>query len=68
MPTTQIPPFFKIHFFFLFQPFDLYMVFNSIHLWAALFAVIIINYTFQDGKSDYFQGLFSFFICCFFFV
>ena len=54
-------------------PFDLYMVFNPIHLWAALFAVIVINYTFQDGKSDYFQGtalLFTYLIllCMYFFM
>ncbi|GFN79385.1 cation/h+ exchanger protein 1 [Plakobranchus ocellatus] len=31
-------------------------IFNDIHLWAVIFAVIIINYVFMDGKSDYFQG------------
>lgn len=57
----------------LIYPFELYMVFNSIHLWAVLFAVIVINYTFQDGKSDYFQGtalLFVYLIllCMYFFM
>lgn len=33
-----------------------YVVFNDIHLWAVIFSVVIINYIFQDGKSDYFQG------------
>jgi len=31
-------------------------VFNEIHLWAVIFSVIVINYIFQDGKTDYFQG------------
>lgn len=43
-------------------PFQLYMVFNEVHLWSVLFAVIVINYTFQDGKSDYFQGTVLIFI------
>ena len=38
------------------QPLGFGAVFNDIHLWAVIFAVIIINYVFQDGKSDYFQG------------
>ena len=33
-----------------------YMVFNDVHLWTVIFSVVIINYIFQDGKSDYFQG------------
>ena len=32
------------------------MVFNDVHLYAVIFSVVVINYTFQDGKSDYFQG------------
>ncbi|XP_064608043.1 uncharacterized protein LOC135472456 [Liolophura sinensis] len=40
----------------LIYPFDFYLVFNDIHLWAVIFSVIVMNYTFQDGKSDYFQG------------
>ncbi|XP_052076160.1 uncharacterized protein LOC127714188 [Mytilus californianus] len=54
-------------------PFELYMVFNQVHLWAVFFAVIVINYTFQDGKSDYFQGTMLLFIylillCMYFFM
>ncbi|GFN79388.1 cation/h+ exchanger protein 1 [Plakobranchus ocellatus] len=37
-------------------------IFNDIHLWAVILAVIIINYVFQDGKSDYFQGSIVMFI------
>ncbi|GFN79383.1 cation/h+ exchanger protein 1 [Plakobranchus ocellatus] len=40
----------------LIYPLGFYMVFNDVHLWTVVFAVIIINYIFQDGKSDYFQG------------
>ncbi|VDI72897.1 Hypothetical predicted protein, partial [Mytilus galloprovincialis] len=43
-------------------PFELYMVFNQVHLWSVFFAVIVINYTFQDGKSDYFQGTMLLFV------
>ncbi|OWF41281.1 putative cation exchanger C521.04c [Mizuhopecten yessoensis] len=38
------------------HPFGFLVLFNDIHLWAVVFSVIVINYTFQDGKSDYFQG------------
>ncbi|GFR88161.1 low affinity vacuolar monovalent cation/H(+) antiporter [Elysia marginata] len=44
----------------LIYPLGFGAVFNDIHLWAVVFAVIIINYIFQDGKSDYFQGNFFF--------
>lgn len=40
----------------LIYPFNLVMVFNDVHLYAVIFSVVVINYTFQDGKSDYFQG------------
>ncbi|XP_060073315.1 uncharacterized protein LOC132553120 [Ylistrum balloti] len=40
----------------LIQPFGFLILFNDIHLWSVVFSVIVINYTFQDGKSDYFQG------------
>ncbi|CAL1527492.1 unnamed protein product [Lymnaea stagnalis] len=40
----------------LIYPMGFYVVFNDIHLWAVIFSVVIINYIFQDGKSDYFQG------------
>ena len=32
-------------------------MFNDVHLFAVVFSVIVINYIFQDGKSDYFQGM-----------
>ncbi|CAH1777879.1 unnamed protein product, partial [Owenia fusiformis] len=34
----------------------LILVFTDIHLWSVIFAVIMMNYVFQDGKSNYFQG------------
>ena len=34
----------------------LILVYQDVHLWAVIFSVIVINYIFQDGKSDYFQG------------
>ncbi|XP_035826818.1 low affinity vacuolar monovalent cation/H(+) antiporter-like [Aplysia californica] len=40
----------------LIYPMGFNAVFSDIHLWAIVFAVIVINYIFQDGKSDYFQG------------
>ncbi|RUS84219.1 hypothetical protein EGW08_008023 [Elysia chlorotica] len=46
----------------LIYPLGFSAVFNDIHLWAVIFAVIIINYVFQDGKSDYFQGSIVMFI------
>ncbi|XP_028264496.1 putative cation exchanger C521.04c [Parambassis ranga] len=32
------------------------LVFSDQHLWASIFSVILVNYIFMDGKSDYFQG------------
>ncbi|XP_037306962.2 uncharacterized protein LOC119195800 isoform X2 [Pungitius pungitius] len=32
------------------------LLFGDIHLWASIFSVILVNYIFMDGKSDYFQG------------
>ncbi|XP_040019925.2 uncharacterized protein LOC120809855 [Gasterosteus aculeatus] len=32
------------------------LLFSDIHLWASIFSVILVNYIFMDGKSDYFQG------------
>ncbi|XP_033118382.1 putative cation exchanger C521.04c [Anneissia japonica] len=32
------------------------LVFNDIHLWSVILSVVIMNYIFIDGKSDYFQG------------
>ncbi|KAK0060756.1 cation exchanger C521.04c [Biomphalaria pfeifferi] len=46
----------------LIYPMGFYVVFNDIHLWAVIFSVVIINYIFQDGKSDYFQGFIVVFI------
>ncbi|KAK3795148.1 hypothetical protein RRG08_028348 [Elysia crispata] len=40
----------------LIYPLGFDAVFNDIHLYAVIFAVVIINYVFMDGKSDYFQG------------
>uniref|UniRef100_A0A6Q2YAU2 Cation/H+ exchanger protein 1 n=1 Tax=Esox lucius TaxID=8010 RepID=A0A6Q2YAU2_ESOLU len=32
------------------------LIFSDLHLWASIFSVIVVNYIFMDGKSDYFQG------------
>ncbi|TDH09911.1 hypothetical protein EPR50_G00090230 [Perca flavescens] len=32
------------------------LLFSDMHLWASIFSVILVNYIFMDGKSDYFQG------------
>nr|XP_020467743.1 putative cation exchanger C521.04c isoform X2 [Monopterus albus] len=32
------------------------LLFNDMHLCASIFSVILVNYIFMDGKSDYFQG------------
>ncbi|XP_060784200.1 uncharacterized protein cax2 isoform X3 [Neoarius graeffei] len=32
------------------------LIFSDLHLWASIFSVILVNYIFMDGKSDYFQG------------
>ncbi|XP_037834295.1 low affinity vacuolar monovalent cation/H(+) antiporter isoform X2 [Kryptolebias marmoratus] len=32
------------------------LVFSDQHMWASIFSVILVNYIFMDGKSDYFQG------------
>lgn len=37
-------------------PLSFSLLFNDIHLWSVILSVIIMNYTFVDGKSDYFQG------------
>lgn len=34
------------------------LIFSDLHLWASIFSVILVNYIFMDGKSDYFQGKF----------
>ncbi|XP_013395905.1 putative cation exchanger C521.04c [Lingula anatina] len=40
----------------LIYPVDFYLIFSDLHLWAVIFSVIVMNYVFQDGKSNYFQG------------
>ncbi|KAI3371436.1 hypothetical protein L3Q82_024032, partial [Scortum barcoo] len=37
------------------------LLFSDLHLWASIFSVILVNYIFMDGKSDYFQGKFKVF-------
>ncbi|XP_052399960.1 uncharacterized protein cax2 [Carassius gibelio] len=32
------------------------LIFSDLHLWASIFSVLVVNYIFMDGKSDYFQG------------
>ncbi|KAM7396548.1 hypothetical protein PAMP_019581 [Pampus punctatissimus] len=32
------------------------LLFSDLHLWASIFSVILVNYIFMDGKSDYLQG------------
>uniref|UniRef100_H3D3L0 Cation/H+ exchanger protein 2 n=1 Tax=Tetraodon nigroviridis TaxID=99883 RepID=H3D3L0_TETNG len=32
------------------------LLFSDLHLWASIFSVVVVNYIFMDGKSDYFQG------------
>ncbi|KAM7414359.1 hypothetical protein PAMA_019261 [Pampus argenteus] len=34
------------------------LLFSDLHLWASIFSVILVNYIFMDGKSDYLQGKF----------
>lgn len=40
----------------LFQDVGFVLLFSDLHLWASIFSVIVVNYIFMDGKSDYFQG------------
>lgn len=35
------------------------LLFSDLHLWASIFSVVLVNYIFMDGKSDYFQGEFA---------
>ena len=32
------------------------LIFPDMYVYVVLFSTILMNYTFQDGKSDYFQG------------
>eukprot|EP00117_Sycon_ciliatum_P035416 scpid30741/ scgid26858/ Low affinity vacuolar monovalent cation/H(+) antiporter; Vacuolar Na(+)/H(+) exchanger len=34
-----------------------HLVFNDTQLWTVIFGVLVMNYIFMDGKSDYFQGV-----------
>lgn len=43
-----------------FQDVGFTLIFSDIHLWASIFSVILVNYIFMDGKSDYFQGKYEF--------
>uniref|UniRef100_A0A8C2Z309 Cation/H+ exchanger protein 2 n=1 Tax=Cyclopterus lumpus TaxID=8103 RepID=A0A8C2Z309_CYCLU len=43
-------------FFNAFYDVGFVLLFSDIHLWASIFSVILVNYIFMDGKSDYFQG------------
>ncbi|XP_052228178.1 uncharacterized protein LOC127842626 isoform X9 [Dreissena polymorpha] len=54
-------------------PMNFLLTFNDVHVWAVVFAVIVINYIFQDGKSDYFQGaalvsIYIILLCVYFFM
>ena len=33
------------------------LVFPDMYVFAVFFSAILMNYIFQDGKSDYFQGV-----------
>ncbi|XP_077868505.1 uncharacterized protein LOC102801220 [Saccoglossus kowalevskii] len=35
---------------------DFILIFNDLHLWSVVLSVVLVNYTFMDGKCDYFQG------------
>ncbi|KAK2917984.1 hypothetical protein Q8A73_004730 [Channa argus] len=43
-------------FFNAFYDVGFVLLFSDVHLWASIFSVILVNYIFMDGKSDYFQG------------
>ncbi|XP_059843018.1 cation/H+ exchanger protein 1 isoform X2 [Hypanus sabinus] len=42
--------------FSVIYPVGFNLLFSDLHLWASIFSVILMNYIFMDGKSDYFQG------------
>uniref|UniRef100_A0A672YUQ6 Putative cation exchanger C521.04c n=1 Tax=Sphaeramia orbicularis TaxID=375764 RepID=A0A672YUQ6_9TELE len=48
----QIP---VLVFFNAFYDVGFVLIFSDLHLWASIFSVILVNYIFMDGKSDYFQ-------------
>ena len=41
----------------LFQSNGFYLLFSDIHIWSVVIGVLLNNYVFQDGKSNYFQGM-----------
>lgn len=54
-------------------PFKFYAIFSDVHMWSVFFSLIVINYTFQDGKSDYLQGsvlvfIYLLLLCVYFFT
>lgn len=66
----QVPALILIN---LIYPMNFILVFNDVHLWAVIFSVIVINYIFQDGKTDYFQGsalvaIYVILLCMYYFV
>ncbi|NXI57569.1 VNX1 protein, partial [Chloroceryle aenea] len=42
--------------FTIFYPTNFTLVFSDLHVYASMFSVVLMNYTFMDGKCDYFQG------------
>ncbi|XP_075781436.1 uncharacterized protein LOC102448560 isoform X2 [Pelodiscus sinensis] len=42
--------------FTVFYPTGFTLVFSDLHVYASMFSVVLMNYTFMDGKCDYFQG------------
>jgi calcium/proton exchanger cax len=40
----------------LIYPVGFVLRFNNICLWSVLLSTLLMNYTYMDGKSDYFQG------------
>lgn len=50
----------RLNLFPPFQDVGFTLIFSDIHLWASIFSVILVNYIFMDGKSDYFQGKYEF--------
>ncbi|ELT88185.1 hypothetical protein CAPTEDRAFT_144591 [Capitella teleta] len=40
----------------LVYPLNFYLIFSEMHIWAVVIGVLLNNYVFVDGKSNYFQG------------
>ncbi|NXM74965.1 VNX1 protein, partial [Serilophus lunatus] len=51
--TLQIP---ILVLFTIFYPTNFTLIFSDLHVYACMLSVVLINYTFMDGKCDYFQG------------